>query len=133
MEVVRDSLNRINPHGQHKSGGFLRRCHNSTSQLRGFIEGAGGIDHCPPPFLFGGMQVALDLLFEPKGNLAYMHFPREHWRQLHSTDERVKDRAPYRGSFWRGLGSLLGVVDPEAKSRVLGLQALPRGFAPLRA
>jgi mutator family transposase len=31
------------------------------------------------------------------------------------------------------LGSVWGVVDPGAKSRVLGLEALPRSFAPLRA
>jgi hypothetical protein len=28
------------------------------------------------------------------------------------------------------LGSALGVVDPGAKSRVVGLEALPRSFAP---
>lgn len=31
------------------------------------------------------------------------------------------------------LGSGLGVVDPGAKSRTVGLEVLPRSFAPLRA
>jgi len=50
-------------------------------------------------------------------------------RTLRSTDESFKawrrcppDLAP--------LGSALGVVDPGAKSRALGLGALPRSFAP---
>src|SRR6266545_1990021 len=61
--------------------------------------------------------------------LAHLHFPREHRRRLHSTDERVKDLAASSGFLPCGVGSVPGVVDPGAKSRVLGLQALPRSFA----
>jgi len=45
------------------------------------------------------------------------------------TDERFK-------ALWRcppvlaWLASALGVADPEAKSRAVGLEALPRSFAP---
>ena len=50
-------------------------------------------------------------------------------RTLRSTDERFK-------ALWRcppvlaWLASALGVADPEAKSRAVGLEALPRSFAP---
>jgi hypothetical protein len=47
-------------------------------------------------------------------------------------EPRVKGCAASWGS-WCALGSVLGVVDPGAKSRALGLQALSHSFAPLRA
>ena len=48
---------------------------------------------------------------------------------------RMKDSRPgwHCPTFLAPLGSVWGVVDPGAKSRVLGLEALPRSFAPLRA
>ncbi len=61
--------------------------------------------------------------------LAFFDFPAEHWVHLRSTDERVKDLAASSGFLPCGVGSVPGVGDPGAKSRVLGLQALPRSFA----
>ncbi|HSL66870.1 MAG TPA: IS256 family transposase [Actinomycetota bacterium] len=58
--------------------------------------------------------------------LAFTAFPQTQWKQIWSTDERVKGLAP---SDVPGVRSELGVVDPEAKSGVLGLQAPPRSFA----
>ena len=61
--------------------------------------------------------------------LAFTSFPVSHWKKIWSTDERFK-------ALWRclpvlaWLGSGLGVVGPEAKSRAVGLEALPRSFAP---
>jgi len=74
-------------------------------------------------------QVAALLEDAAEDVLAHQHFPREHRRRLHSTDERVKDLAASSGFLPCGVGSVPGVVDPGAKSRVLGLQALPRSFA----
>jgi hypothetical protein len=68
-----------------------------------------------------------------EASLAHLKLPVRHRVNARTTDERVKDRAASWGSFWCALGSVLGVVDPGAKSRALGLQALPRSFAPLRA
>jgi hypothetical protein len=46
-----------------------------------------------------------------------------------ATDESFKARVAFLPVLaW--LGSALGVVDPGAKSRVVGLEALPRSFAP---
>ena len=72
---------------------------------------------------------AAELLEEAAGDVLAYHFPEEHRRRLHSTDERVKDRAASSQVSRCGVGSASGVVDPGAKSRVLGLQALPRSFA----
>src|SRR6266511_736348 len=74
-------------------------------------------------------QVAELLKDAAEDVLAHLHFPLEHRRRLHSTDERVKDLAASSGFLPCGVGSVPGVVDPGAKSRVLGLQALPRSFA----
>src|SRR6266498_162233 len=51
------------------------------------------------------------------------------------TARRMKVSRPWRRCplVVAPLGSVLGVVDPGAKSRVVGLGALPRSFAPLRA
>jgi hypothetical protein len=49
-------------------------------------------------------------------------------RTLRSTDERLKARGIV-GRVGTGLASSAGVVDPGAKSRALGLEALPRSFA----
>jgi hypothetical protein len=48
---------------------------------------------------------------------------------LRTTDERFKARGIV-GRVGTGLASSAGVVDPGAKSRALGLEALPRSFAP---
>jgi hypothetical protein len=61
--------------------------------------------------------------------LAFYQLPREHWSKLRCTDESFKARVAFLPVLaW--LGSALGVVDPGAKSRVVGLEALPRSFAP---
>ena len=64
--------------------------------------------------------------------LCFFDFPAEHWLHLRSTDESFKARV----ALPAGCGVVrlsVGVVDPGAKSRVVGLEALPRSFAPLRA
>jgi len=64
----------------------------------------------------------LDVLLE------FDNYPAEHWVHLRTTDER------FNSGVWRcrpagtGLASWAGVVDPGAKSRVVGLGALPRSL-----
>jgi hypothetical protein len=59
--------------------------------------------------------------------LTFYDYPAEHWLHLRTTDERFK-------AVWRcwpagtGLASSVSVVDPGAKSRVVGLGALPRSL-----
>jgi Transposase, Mutator family len=59
---------------------------------------------------------------------AFASFPAAHWTKIWSTDERFKARGIV-GRVGTGLASSAGVVDPGAKSRALGLEALPRSFA----
>jgi transposase-like protein len=64
--------------------------------------------------------------------LAFYGFPAEHWSKLRSTDESFKALV----ALPAGPGAVrlgVGRGRPGAKSRVLGLEALPRSFAPLRA
>src|SRR4029453_17897740 len=58
---------------------------------------------------------------------AFTAFPVAHWRKLWSTDESFKAPVHCR-SAGTGLASWSGVVDPGAKSRVSGLEALPRSL-----
>ena len=59
--------------------------------------------------------------------LCFFDFPAEHWPKLRSTDERFKARAHCRPEG-AGLACSAGVVDPGAKSRAVGLGALPRSL-----
>jgi putative transposase len=57
----------------------------------------------------------------------FLGFPREHWARIRHTDESFKARVCCRPAG-TGLASWSGVVDPGAKSRVVGLEALPRSL-----
>jgi Transposase, Mutator family len=59
--------------------------------------------------------------------LAFFDYPAEHWLHLRTTDESFKARVCCRPAG-RGLACSAGVVDPGAKSRVVGLGALPRSL-----
>ena len=58
---------------------------------------------------------------------AFASFPTPHWVKIWSTDESFKARVCCRPAG-TGLASWSGVVDPGAKSRVVGLEALPRSL-----
>jgi hypothetical protein len=71
------------------------------------------------------------LLLEAETDLlAFYGFPATHRSKLRSTDERFKGPVSRCRPAGTGLASWVGVVDPGAKSRVVGLEALPRSFAP---
>jgi transposase-like protein len=57
----------------------------------------------------------------------FLRFPREHWARIRHTDERFKARAALSAG-WDGLACSVGVVNTGAKSRVVGLGALPRSL-----
>jgi transposase-like protein len=59
--------------------------------------------------------------------LTFFDYPAEHWVHLRTTDERFKARGIV-GRVGTRLASSAGVVDPGAKSRVVGLEALPRSL-----
>jgi hypothetical protein len=59
--------------------------------------------------------------------LCLFDYPAEHWIHLRTTDESFKARVCCRPAG-TGLASWSGVVDPGAKSRVVGLEALPRSL-----
>jgi putative transposase len=80
----------------------------------------------PLKIKLAGVTQAADLLEEAaEGMLAYMHFPREHWRQLHSTNTlerihkelkrrtRVVGIFPNRDSLMRMVATLLQEQDDE--------------------
>jgi putative transposase len=57
----------------------------------------------------------------------HLRFPAEHRQRIRHTDESFKARVCCRPAG-TGLASWSGVVDPGAKSRVVGLEALPRSL-----
>jgi putative transposase len=68
------------------------------------------------------------MLTDAKEDLtAFAAFPTSHWVKIWSTDERFKALVCCRPAG-TGLASWAGVVDPGAKSRALGLEALPRSL-----
>jgi Transposase, Mutator family len=72
-------------------------------------------------------KVARLLLEAEPDLLAFYAFPAAHHSKLRSTDERFKAPVDCR-SAGTELASWSGVVDPGAKSRVVGLGALPRSL-----
>jgi hypothetical protein len=59
--------------------------------------------------------------------LTFFDYPAEHWLHLRSTDERFKARRALSAG-WDGVSLLGGRGRPGAKSRVVGLGALPRSL-----
>jgi len=62
--------------------------------------------------------------------LRFFNYAAEHWLHLRTTDESFKAGVALLAGCGVVRLSVWGVVDPGAKSRVLGLEALPRSFAP---
>jgi hypothetical protein len=64
--------------------------------------------------------------------LAFYAFPAEHWSKLRFTDERFKALVALSAGVG-GVSLLGGVVDPGAKSRVLGLESCRAAWPRWRA